>query len=113
MINNAAPTNLLAATVAVIPAATTVIPAQAGIQPPESPISQVYNVAPGDRTTLNELYAQLKTKLLPRYPTVQNAQRVYRDFRAGDVHHSQADICKAQALARLLHPPSASTKDGR
>ena len=60
--------------------------------------NQIHNVAVGERTTLNALYAQLKTKLLPRYPTLQNAQAVYRDFRAGDVRHSLADISKAQRL---------------
>ena len=97
-INNAVQANLLAATVAVIPAASTVIPAQAGIQPPESPINQVYNVAVGERTTLNELYAQLKNNLLPHYPHLQAVQPIYRDFRSGDVRHSQADISKAKRL---------------
>jgi UDP-N-acetylglucosamine 4-epimerase len=58
-------------------------------------VNQVYNVAVGDRTTLNELYAQLHSNLLPRYQHLQNTQPVYRDFRAGDVRHSLADIGKA------------------
>lgn len=66
-------------------------------------VNQVYNVAVGDRTTLNELYAQLKTNLLPRYPTLQTARPVYRDFRAGDVRHSLADISKA--ATRLGYAP--------
>ncbi len=109
-VDNAVQANLLAATTAVIPAASTVIPAQAGIQPPESPINQVYNVAVGDRTTLNELYAQLKTNLLPRYPTLQNALPVYRDFRAGDVRHSLADISKA--ATRLGYAPTQRIGQG-
>ena len=60
-----------------------------------SPINQVYNVAVGDRTTLNELYAQLHKNLLPLYPHLQGAQPSYRDFRAADVRHSLADISKA------------------
>jgi UDP-N-acetylglucosamine 4-epimerase len=60
--------------------------------------NQVYNVAVGERTTLNELYAQLHRNLLPRYPHLQNTQPVYRDFRAGDVRHSLADISKAATL---------------
>lgn len=59
-------------------------------------VNQVYNVALGDRTTLNELYAQLKANLLPIYPHLTNASPVYRDFRAGDIRHSLADISKAQ-----------------
>jgi UDP-N-acetylglucosamine 4-epimerase len=58
-------------------------------------VNQVYNVALGDRTTLNELYAQLHSNLLPRYPYMQGGQPTYRDFRAADVRHSLADISKA------------------
>jgi len=63
-----------------------------------SPVNQVYNVAVGDRTTLNQLYAQLHKNLLPLYPHLQGAQSSYRDFRAADVRHSLADISKAQRL---------------
>jgi UDP-N-acetylglucosamine/UDP-N-acetylgalactosamine 4-epimerase len=68
--------------------------------------NQFYNVAVGDRTTLNELYAQLHRNLLPRYPHLQKTQPVYRDFRAGDVRHSLADISKAATLLgyRQTHP---------
>ena len=61
-------------------------------------VNQVYNVAVGDRTSLNELFAQLHRNLLPLYPQLQDAKPVYRDFRAGDVRHSLADISKAQNL---------------
>jgi UDP-N-acetylglucosamine/UDP-N-acetylgalactosamine 4-epimerase len=60
-----------------------------------SPVNQFYNVAVGDRTTLNELYAQLHSNLLPLYPHLQGTQPVYRNFRAADVRHSLADISKA------------------
>lgn len=62
------------------------------------PVNQIYNIALGDRTTLNTLYAQIKTNLLPLYPHLQAAQPIYRDFRPGDVRHSLADISKAQRL---------------
>lgn len=58
-------------------------------------VNQVYNVAVGDRTTLNELYTQLHNNLLPRYPHLQDTRPTYRDFRAADVRHSLADISKA------------------
>ncbi len=61
-------------------------------------VNQVYNVAVGDRTSLNELFAQLHHNLLPLYPHLQGTQPVYRDFRAGDVRHSLADISKAANL---------------
>jgi UDP-N-acetylglucosamine 4-epimerase len=78
-VNNAVQANLLAATV----------------QPPEA-VNQVYNVAVGDRTTLNELFSQIKANLLQIYPHLQSAEPDFRDFRAGDVRHSLADISKAK-----------------
>ena len=63
-----------------------------------SPVNQVYNVAVGDRTTLNDLFAQLHRNLVPLYPHLNGIQPVYRDFRSGDVRHSLADINKAQRL---------------
>lgn len=58
---------------------------------------QVYNVAVGDRTTLNQLFASLRDAL--QAEGVSSAtQPSYRDFRVGDVRHSQADIGKAQRL---------------
>lgn len=72
--------------------------------------NQVYNIAVGDRTTLNELYAQLKNHLLPLYPQLQDAAPVYRDFRAGDVRHSLADIGKA--AARLGYVPTRRIGQG-
>ncbi|WP_309681713.1 NAD-dependent epimerase/dehydratase family protein [Polaromonas sp.] len=72
--------------------------------------NQVYNVAVGDRTTLNELYAQLRRNLLPLYPHLQGAQPVYRDFRSGDVRHSLADISKA--ATRLGYAPTQRIGQG-
>lgn len=63
-----------------------------------SPTNQIYNVAVGDRTTLNQLYEQLHLNLLPSYPHLQGVKPVYRDFRAGDVRHSLADITKSKTL---------------
>ena len=73
-------------------------------------VNQVYNVAVGDRTTLNELYAQLHRNLVPRYPQLQGAKPVYRDFRAGDVRHSLADISKA--ATRLGYAPTQRIAQG-
>jgi UDP-N-acetylglucosamine 4-epimerase len=64
---------------------------------PES-VNQVYNVAVGDKTSLNELYEQLLINLLPLYPHLEGAKSIYRDFRGGDVRHSLADISKAKIL---------------
>ena len=59
--------------------------------------NNVYNVAVGGRTTLNKLFAALKENLGTNGVTY-NKDPVYRDFRAGDVRHSQADITKIQTL---------------
>jgi UDP-N-acetylglucosamine/UDP-N-acetylgalactosamine 4-epimerase len=61
-------------------------------------INQIYNVAVGDRTTLNELYLVLRENLTKLYPELVYAKPIYRDFRVGDVRHSLADITKAKNL---------------
>jgi len=55
---------------------------------------EVYNVAVGDRTTLNELHKSIQLALRENDIEI-NQQPIYRDFRAGDVRHSQADVSKA------------------
>ena len=62
-------------------------------------LDQVYNVAVGQRTTLNDLYRVLAELLHEQRPGLRIAAPVHEDFRPGDVRHSQADIGKA---ARLL-----------
>lgn len=59
--------------------------------------NQVYNVALGDRTTLNELFSSL-VSALAKNDVHYNKSSIYREFRAGDVRHSQADISKAKDL---------------
>jgi UDP-N-acetylglucosamine 4-epimerase len=61
-------------------------------------VNQVYNVAVGDRTTLNELCEHIRRLLAVRFPHLEHFKPTYRDFRAGDVRHSLADISKAQGL---------------
>ena len=58
---------------------------------------QVYNVAVGDRTTLNTLFDYIKDTLKDNNVSYDKAA-VYRDFREGDVRHSQADISKIHTL---------------
>ena len=55
--------------------------------------NQVYNVAVGGRTTLNTLFTALKDNLSINSVDYSQAP-IYRDFREGDVRHSQADISK-------------------
>ncbi|MDT8283746.1 MAG: NAD-dependent epimerase/dehydratase family protein [Gammaproteobacteria bacterium] len=64
----------------------------------DAALNQVYNVAVGERTTLNELCEQLRSNLATQFPHLKEFKPNYRDFRAGDVRHSLADISKAQNL---------------
>jgi UDP-N-acetylglucosamine 4-epimerase len=64
----------------------------------EDATNQVYNVAVGDRTSLNQLYFHLRDNLAERFEHLKDAQPIYRDFRAGDVRHSLADINKGKSL---------------
>lgn len=56
---------------------------------------QIYNVALGDRTSLNDLFNAIKDTLSKNQINVM-LEPIYRDFRAGDVRHSRADISKAK-----------------
>lgn len=60
--------------------------------------NQVYNIAVNACTSLNQLYAMMHDLLIDRFPHISSHQPTYRDFRQGDVRHSQADISKAHAL---------------
>ena len=73
-------------------------------------INQVYNVAVGDRTSLNELFEAIRSILQPRFPHLQDFKPNYRDFRAGDVRHSLADIGKARDL--LGYVPTHRIREG-
>lgn len=57
--------------------------------------NQVYNVAVGDRTTLNDLFNAIREEL-NKNNVIYLKDALYKEFRAGDVRHSQADISKAQ-----------------
>jgi len=72
--------------------------------------NQVYNVAHNQRTTLNELYQLIKERLETSNLGTSNSQLSFRDFRAGDVRHSQADITKAKTL--LNYQPIQNIKQG-
>ncbi|AVN26704.1 NAD-dependent epimerase/dehydratase family protein [Acinetobacter baumannii] len=59
--------------------------------------NQVYNVAVGDRTTLNDLFNAIKNALKENQ-IMYVKDPIYRDFRKGDVRHSQASVEKIQSL---------------
>ncbi len=71
--------------------------------------SEVYNVAVGGRTSLNTLFHSI-AKSLKAEGVTYTKQPLYRDFRAGDVRHSQADISKARE--QLGYEPSHTIGQG-
>jgi UDP-N-acetylglucosamine 4-epimerase len=64
----------------------------------EAALNQIYNVAFGGRTTLNQLHEKLRSRLARHEAAIGGLEPVYRPFRGGDVRHSQADISKAGSL---------------
>jgi UDP-N-acetylglucosamine/UDP-N-acetylgalactosamine 4-epimerase len=78
--------------------------------PKPQAINQVYNIALSDRTTLDKLFRLLRDKLLPWHPHLATYRPVYRDFRPGDVRHSEANISKAMRL--LGYKPSHTVEEG-
>lgn len=81
----------------------------ASVSAPEAR-NKVYNVAFGQRTTLNELFALIKDEVLRHKSDAADAKPTYRDFRAGDVRHSLADISRAQKL--LGYAPTYDVRQG-
>lgn len=73
-------------------------------------VNQVYNVAVGDRTTLNELHSALADALRAVEPGLRVGGPQFADFRAGDIRHSLADIGKASSL--LGYAPTHRVRDG-
>ncbi|MEK7792785.1 MAG: GDP-mannose 4,6-dehydratase, partial [Pseudomonadota bacterium] len=78
-------------------------------QNPDS-VNQVYNVALNERTSLNQLYAMMRSLLLKDFPGLKEHRPHYGAFREGDVRHSQADISKARNL--LGFEPSHPIHEG-
>ncbi|MCB2183538.1 MAG: Vi polysaccharide biosynthesis UDP-N-acetylglucosaminuronic acid C-4 epimerase TviC [Desulfobulbaceae bacterium] len=76
----------------------------------EDALNQVYNVAFGERTSLNELFRMIQERVRNILPDINDITPTYRDFRAGDVRHSLADINKARSL--LGYNPEFSVRAG-
>jgi UDP-N-acetylglucosamine 4-epimerase len=73
-------------------------------------LNQIYNVAVAERTTLNELFELERALLAGHFPEVRDCRPRYREFREGDVRHSQADISKACKL--LGYVPTHRVREG-
>ena len=71
--------------------------------------NQVYNVAVGERTSLNQLFGLLRDGLA-RHQVHYGKLPAYGDFRRGDVLHSEADISKARE--GLGYAPTHRIDDG-
>ncbi len=82
----------------------------AALPPSKEAAGQVYNVAVGERTTLNELFSLIRDEVCRVNPKAAGAKPAYGPFRAGDVRHSQADISKAHDL--LGYAPRFSAREG-
>ncbi len=92
-VDNAVQANLLAATVT-----------------KEAAINKVYNIAVGERTTLNELYSYIREILSKKIQVYHEIKPIYREFRSGDVRHSLANIGKANDL--LKYNPTHKLNEG-
>jgi UDP-N-acetylglucosamine 4-epimerase len=76
----------------------------------EDALNQAYNIAVGDRTTLNDLYRAIHDGLRRRNPALPEQKPTYRDFRVGDVRHSLANVDKARRL--LGYAPTHTMPQG-
>ncbi|MEO8299407.1 MAG: SDR family oxidoreductase [Burkholderiales bacterium] len=83
---------------------------RAGLAQPAEALNQVYNIAVGDRTTLNQLHAALAEHLQRERPALHIEPPHHADFRAGDVRHSLADVSKAERL--LGYVPTHNVHQG-
>jgi UDP-N-acetylglucosamine 4-epimerase len=72
--------------------------------------NQIYNVAYGSSTSLNELVVLIKEAIASRKPQATLPNINYGPFRKGDIPHSLASIEKIKA--HLGYSPSVSIKEG-
>lgn len=72
-------------------------------------LNQVYNIALNRQTSLNKLFKLIKS-ILYEFKIKYDKKPIYRDFRAGDIKHSLADISKAKKL--LGYAPEYTIEKG-
>ncbi len=82
----------------------------AAMAPAGDAVNRVYNVAFGQRTTLNELFSLIRERVGRKIPHTLSVVPEFRDFRAGDVRHSLADISSAKTY--LGYDPDFSVTQG-
>ena len=82
----------------------------AGMATNSEAFAKAYNTAAGGRETLNNLYNAIANGLKEKLPELDIKKAIYRDFRAGDIRHSNANINQAKKL--LGYEPTHSLEQG-
>ena len=82
----------------------------AGTTNNEEAFGQAFNTAIGGRETLNNLYSAIENGIKENLPDLTIKKPIYRDFRAGDIRHSNANIDKMKRL--LGYEPTHTLESG-
>jgi len=82
----------------------------AGTTKNKKAFGEAFNTAAGGRETLNNLFKAIADGLKSKLPQLEIKDPIYRDFRAGDIRHSNANIDKAREL--LGYEPSHTLETG-
>lgn len=82
----------------------------AGVTTNVNAYAKAYNIAAGGRETLNNLYKAIVSEIKNRLPEIEVKDPIYRDFRAGDIRHSNANIDQAEEL--LGYEPTHTLEEG-
>ncbi|MAD40816.1 MAG: LPS biosynthesis protein WbpP [Arcobacter sp.] len=82
----------------------------AGVTTNKEAFAKAYNTAAGGRETLNNLYTAISNGLKEKLPELKVQEPIYRDFRAGDIRHSNANIDQAKEL--LGYEPTHNLEQG-
>jgi UDP-N-acetylglucosamine 4-epimerase len=82
----------------------------AGTTTNKDAFAQAYNIAAGGRETLNNLYKAITQELKVKLPELEIKKPKHRDYRAGDIRHSNANIDKAKKL--LGYEPTHTLQKG-
>ena len=82
----------------------------AGTTDNEKAFGEAFNVAVGGQTTLNELYELINNELSKNLDDFVKKEVIYREFREGDIRHSNANISKAQTL--VGYEPTQTIDEG-
>jgi UDP-N-acetylglucosamine 4-epimerase len=82
----------------------------AGTTTNKKAFGEAFNTAVGGRETLNNLYKAIVKGLKENIPNVTIEDAIYRDFRVGDIRHSNANVGKIEEL--LSYTPTHTLEEG-